>query len=212
MAVRPARKRHDEDEPATPVAARVGARQLQALDAGEGVPVARRDFAPGGEHLLEPRELGEADRTRDLREAVVEAQPVVVQPAHVARAPLVSLRLYALPESLPVAHHHPALARRQLLVRIEGEDRRVAAPADGAPVRVHRPERLASVLHDGDPRPGGELLQRVQIGGVAEDVNRQKRSRARAHRRLRRVRVDVQGHGVDVGEHRPRTLVEHRVR
>src|SRR5437763_909558 len=92
VAVRPVRKLHDEDEPSAAVAARIGAGQLQALDAGEGLSVAGRDFAPRREHLLEARELGQADRARDLRQAVVEAEPVVIQPVQIARAPLVSLR------------------------------------------------------------------------------------------------------------------------
>src|SRR5436190_529748 len=39
VAVRPVRKLHDEDEPSAAIAARIGAGQPQALDAGEGLSV-----------------------------------------------------------------------------------------------------------------------------------------------------------------------------
>ena len=40
---------------------------------------------------LEALELRDAERAGDVREAVVEAEPVVVEPAHVRRAALVAL-------------------------------------------------------------------------------------------------------------------------
>ena len=56
------------------------------------------DARPRGEHPLEPLELGEPERAGELREAVVEAEPVVVEPVHVGRAALVSLAVDALLE------------------------------------------------------------------------------------------------------------------
>ena len=41
-------------------------------------------------------ELGQAERARDVGQAVVEAEAVVVEPAHVGRAALVALGVDAL--------------------------------------------------------------------------------------------------------------------
>ena len=87
----PARDLHDEHEPAAAVAAGVRARQLEPLDAGERLAVARGDPRAGGEHAVEALELGEADRAGEVGQAVVEAEAVVVEPAHVRRAALVAL-------------------------------------------------------------------------------------------------------------------------
>ena len=76
---------------------------------------------------------------------------------------------------------HAALPRRQLLVRVEAEDGRVAAAADRDAVGVDRAERLAGVLDDRQAEP----LERRQVGGEAEDVHRQQRFRALGDRRLR---------------------------
>ena len=103
---------------------------------------------------------------------------------------------------------HPALAGGQLLVGVEAEHRRVPAPADRAAVGVARAERLAGVLDD---RQARSALERGHVGRVAEDVHRQQRRRALGHRRRGGLRVEVQRHRVDVGEHRPRALVQHGV-
>ena len=108
--------------------------------------------------------------------------------------------------------HHPALAGRELLVGVEAEDRRIAAPPDGRAVRVPRAERLAGVLDDPEPVPRRDLLERGHVGGVAEDVHRQQRPRALGHRGGRRLRVEVQRHRVDVREDRPRALVQRGIR
>ena len=110
-------------------------------------------------------------------EPVVEAEPVVVEPAHVRRAALVALGVDAL-LALGRAHHeHPALARGQLLVGVEAERRGMAAAADRHAVGVHRAERLAGVLDDRQRR--GARAPR-HVGRVAEDVHRQQRRRALA--------------------------------
>ena len=93
----PARQLHHVDEPAAAVAAGVRARQLQALDAGQRLAVQRRHARAGGQHLVEALELGQPERAGDVREPVVEAEPVVVEPAHVGRAALVALAVDALP-------------------------------------------------------------------------------------------------------------------
>src|SRR5918912_196943 len=62
------------------------------------------------QQVVEPLELGQADRAGDVGEAVVEAEAVVVQPAHVRRAALVALGVHALLHRRVAGDHHPALA------------------------------------------------------------------------------------------------------
>ena len=100
-----------------------------------------------------------------------------------------------------------ALAGRHLLVRVEAEHRRMPATADRSPVGVDRAQRLAGVLDDRH----AQALEGRQVGRVAEDVHRQQRRRAIGDRGRGGVGVEVQGHGVDVGEHRPRALVDRHV-
>ena len=83
----------------------------------------------------------------------------------------------------------------------------MAAAADRHAVGVDRAERLARVLDDRQAEP----LERREVGGVAEDVHRQQRRRALRDRRRGGVRVEVQRHRVDVGEHGPRALVHGHV-
>ena len=104
-----------------------------------------------GEHVVEALELGEPERARDVGEAVVEAEPVVVEPAHVGRAALVALGVDPLLVLGRAERDHAALAGRQLLVGVEAEDRRVAAAADRRAVGVdarraprRRPRRSAA--------------------------------------------------------------------
>ena len=52
--------------------------------------------------------------------------------------------------------------------------------------------------------PVSQLTEGAQVGGLAEDVDGHHGPRALRDRRLGRVRVEAQGHRVDVGEHRRR--------
>ena len=81
----------------------------------------------GGQHLVEALELCQPQRACDVRQAVVEPQPVVVEPAHVRRAALVSLGVDALLERRVGHRDDAALAGRHLLVGVEAEHRRMPA-------------------------------------------------------------------------------------
>ena len=89
-----------------------------------------------------------------------------------ARPWLRSLRRRAA-VSAPSGIDHPPLARRQLLVRVEGEGGEVAARPHPPALGVDRAERLAGVLEDPEAAAGGELLELGHRRGVAEDVDRQ---------------------------------------
>src|SRR3954451_9707407 len=78
VAVAPARQLDDEDEPAALVAAGVLAGQLEALDVGQQLAIPARHARPRGKHVVEPPELDDPQRARDVAEAVVEAEAVVV--------------------------------------------------------------------------------------------------------------------------------------
>ena len=99
------------------------------------------------------------------------------------RAALVALGVDARLRAGSPSVDHPALARRELLVGVEAEDRGVAAGADRRAVGVDGAERLAGVLDDRQP----EALERRQVGRVAEDVDRQQRGRAVGDRRRGRL-------------------------
>jgi hypothetical protein len=148
VAVHVVRQLHDVNEPAAALPVGVGTGQPEAVDAAEPLAVERRDARPPGEQLLEPFELGEAERAGDVVEPVVEAEPVVIEPAHVRRPALVALGVDAFLRLGVGTHDHASLARRDLLVRVEAEDGEVAARARGAAVGVQRPECLAGVLDE----------------------------------------------------------------
>ena len=130
VAVDPARQLHDEHEPAAAIAADIGTRQLQRFDARERLAIAVGDPGPRGEHLVEPLELRKAQRAGDVRQPVVEPQPIVIEPPHVGRATLVSLGVDALLERRVGHRDDAALSGRHLLVRVEAEHRRMPARAD----------------------------------------------------------------------------------
>ena len=204
IAIHPGRQLHDEHEPAAAIAAGIGAGKLEPLDAGKRREVQRGDPRPIVQHRVQMRELRDPERACEIRQPVVEAEPVVIEPAHVRRAALVSLGVDPhLDRGIP-GRDHPALAGRQLLVGVEAEHRRVASRTDRHSVGVHRAERLAGVLDDRQP----QALERRDVGRIAEDVHRQQRRRPRADRGARRGWVDVQGRSVDVGEHGRGTLVD----
>ena len=194
-----ARDLHDEDEPAADVPAAVRAGQAEPVLCGqrrERLAVGRGDVRAVGQHAAEALQLRKPQRRLKLCEPVVEAQAIVVEPVHVRRAALVSLGV-DLDLHVGVAQRdHSALARRQLLVRVEAEDRRVPPRADGLTVGVDGAECLAGILDDRQP----ELLERRDVGGVAEDVDRKQRRRAVGDRGGRGGRVEVQRDRIDVGE------------
>ena len=167
--------------------------------------------ARGSEHRVELLELGDAERRGDVGEPVVEAEPVVVEPAHVDGPALVALAAQAGRLGGVGGDDHPPLPRRHLLVGVEGEGGEVAAGADLASLGVDRAERLTGVLEEAEAVLGGKRLELRHRRRVAEDVDRQDADRALADRRRRGSRIEVERLGVDVAEDRPGALVEQAV-
>ena len=147
-------------------------------DVGEQLAVARRDGRALREDLVDSLELRHADRGRHLVEAVVVAEPVVLEPLAVVRATLVRERLQARLQVDVVGRDHAALARGDLLVRVEGEDREVPVRAD-ASARGDRPDGLGGILDHREPVPPRDLVDAVDRARVAEDVHREDRPRPR---------------------------------
>ena len=87
----------------------------------------------------------------------------------------------------------------------------MAAGADHRAVGVDRAERLARVLDQPQAAGLDQPLERRHVGGVAEHVHGQHGGGALAHRGGGGGGIEVQRHGVDVGEHRLRSLVQHGV-
>ncbi len=75
------------------------------------------------------------------------------------------------------AGQHAALPRHELLVRVEAERGRVAARSDPGAGGVDGAERLARVLDDAQAPFPGELLERLHVGGIPEQVHRQQPGR-----------------------------------
>ena len=108
---------------------------------------------------------------------------------------------------------HAALARRQLLVGVEGEGGGVAARArPRTPSASTAPSAWQRVLEQAEAALGGERLERRHRRRVAEDVDRQEsRGRAPPTAAARRRRIDVERHRVDVAEDGRRALVQQAV-
>src|SRR5215216_6999949 len=99
-------------------------RQLQAVDTNEELRVASGRRGAKREDLVELLQLREPDGGLEIREAVVEADPHVVEPPALVGAALVAQRAEQLRLVLRVGRHDAALAGGDLLVRVEAEDGR----------------------------------------------------------------------------------------
>ena len=73
-------------------------REARAPDLLQRLAVEARHPLATGQQLVESLELRQPKRTGDVRQAVVEAQPVVVEPVHVGRTALIALGVDALLE------------------------------------------------------------------------------------------------------------------
>jgi hypothetical protein len=135
----------------------------------------------------------------------------VLQPAALVAASLVAQRAQETPLLLGVRRHHAALARRHLLVRVEGEDRARAVRAERC-TAIDGAERLTRILDEREAVLVRDRAQLVELARVAVDVDRDDRLRPRRDRSLYRTGIEVQRACVDVREHRDPALVDEAVR
>jgi hypothetical protein len=154
--------------------------------------------------LRPPVELCEKDteeRGLQLVEPRVVADEVEVD---LVRRAVERKHAHALEQRLVVRRDETAVAdAKEVLRREEAERRDVADLRDAG-----RAERLRGVL---DHRHA-ELRQLDGGSGTAEQVHRHDRARARRDPRRDVVDVDVQRHGIDVGEDRGRAAAGDRLR
>ena len=135
----------------------------------------------------------------------------MLEPPAPVSAALVAEALEQPPLLLGVRRHHAAFPRRDLLVRVEGEDRGGAVRADAC-AAVLRAERLAGVLDQRQPVPLAELPQGVELARVAVDVDGDDGLRPLRDRGLDRGGIEVHRALVDVGEDGHCPLVDGAVR
>jgi hypothetical protein len=105
-----------------------------------------------------------------------------------------------MPLLLGMRHDHPTLARRELLVRIEGEDARRAVGAEGS-TAILGAERLARVVDQRKAVAAGDRAELVELTRVAVDVHGDDRLRPLGDRGLDGGGIEIERPPVDVGEH-----------
>ena len=154
----------------------VGQRQLD-IHIREQLRVALGDRPPRLEDPVELLELADPERRRDVVEAIVVTEPPVLEPARRLEPPLVAQRDEQLVLLRRPGRHRPALAGRDLLVRVEREDRRVAVRAERTAL-VERPERLARILNERQTVLVTDRPQLVDLARIPVDVDRDDRLRA----------------------------------
>src|SRR6266511_3286140 len=181
------------------------------LEALEQLRVAVRDLCASGEDPVELLELPDPERGGHVVEAVVVTEAPVQEPRARLEPSLVAQRREQLVLALVVRRDGAALTRRDLLVRIEREHRRVAVRPDGPPF-VPRSERLARVLDERETVLAAELQQRIELARVAEDVDCDDRLRPLGDGSLDGGRIEVVRVWIDVREHRCGALVDRAVR
>src|SRR6266511_3175779 len=146
VAIRGFGQPHDIDKPRAHVLFVVCERRLH-LEALEQPRVAGRDLCASGEDPVELLELTDPERRGHVVEAVVVTEAPVQEPRARLEPSLVAQRREQLVLALVVRRDGAALTRRDLLVRIEREHRRMAVRPDGPPF-VPCSERLARVLDE----------------------------------------------------------------
>ncbi len=189
----------------------VGQRSLHPFEALKQIRVACRHDATERQKGVKPLQLGDSERGREIVETVVVAEPNVLEPAAGVRATLVGEALEQAPILFRRDRDRTTLPGRHLLVGVEGEDRPMIEGAERT-APVLGAERLTGILDEGERVPRGDLAERSELAGIAEDIDGDNGLRARSDCRLDGRRVQVQGVRIDVHEDRPRTFVEDAVR
>ena len=147
-------------------------------------------------------ELAEGDRGEDVGEIrLVAGHGDVVERA--VPAPHDAEIVDRGRDVVAVGRDDPALARGDVLRRVEREARDIGERADLA-AAVLALDRVRGVLHDRQP----ERPQRVEIGRLAREVHGQDGLRPRPHERRDVLRIDVEVRRADVCEDRRRARVD----
>ena len=202
----------------------LGIRGLQTVVGAERVVVCARDFSAAAHEVVGAFELGQADGGVYVGEVVLEAHVVDFV---IPRAALV----VALPRVLvhPVQAgdrdfirergvrrgDHAALGGGEILGGVEAEASEIADGADlRHPAAVHVARgagRVRGVLDHFQIVVARDVENAIHVAGVTGKVHRQNSAHAFVLAALERLldagRVDVEGAGIDVDEHRTRAEV-----
>ncbi len=128
----------------------VRAGKFESLDAVQELRVAVSDGGPSREDLVELFELSEADRRTNVVDPIVEPESRVLEPAARVGATLVPEAAQKTPLTFGMRRDHAPFSRRDLLVRVEGEDRGWSVRAEHIPA-IARAQCLARVLDEREP-------------------------------------------------------------
>ena len=149
--------------------------------AGQRRAIARRERPPPRRPAAQQRQPRGQDGRLQLVESRVDARLLMVIAIRLAA---VSQPADALREPAIVGDDRAAIAKRaEILGGIEAECSSHPDRADG-PAAGGRQMRLAAVLDDGEVVARGDALDRGHVGGLAVQVDRQDRARARSDRAL----------------------------
>ena len=167
------------------------------LEEGE---ISCRGFASLEGPGLEIAELDAKDGGLDGIESRVEADLVVMVLGLHAMDPQPS---QGSAQEWVIGRHHPTIAEAaQVLGGVEAERGGLAEPAGPASL-VGRTDRLGGILQHEQAVMPRDLVDRVHVGGLTVEMDRDDRTRLRRHGRLDLRRVDIVGVRLDVDEHRP---------
>src|SRR5258708_6436883 len=161
------------------------------------------------EDRFDPLQLFDAESAIQLRDAIVVAELLVLEPLAGRASPLI-------PE-LPGPHRDVRVVRdddaaftgRDLLVRIEAEDTRISERAHLAAL-VFRAERFASVFDHEEPMAVGDLLDLGERRGTAKGMHHDDGARAGCNCLLDPGGIEIQRLGIDIDEDPRRSLLTRR--
>ena len=136
--------------------------------------------------------------------AVREAPPGIVAHA-MQREPLEARRILG-----PPRENHAALAGDYVLGHIKAETAEIADGPNRAAV-IAAFDGMGAVLDHSQVMMLRQGHQGAHIAGTARKMHRQDGARARGDARRHRGRIEVEGHGIHIGEHGCRTGMEDRI-
>ena len=182
--------------------------ELQRVLARERLVVQLHNGPTSLLELGELAELPQPERRLYVGHIVLEAREhdlVIPRPAPIVAAPPVAghavqaHRPRAL-EECRIAGEHPALGSRHVLGRIEAEGGRVATRSDRPPA-ILGGHRVGRVLDHRESGPARQLVDELEVHGMARVMDRQDGSRPRGERGGGQCGIDVQGVRLHVDQH-----------
>ncbi len=158
-------------------------------------------------HLGRPEVVAQVHEQEALVDAGVRDVGLVLD---VARPAVRAQHAGQVGDQIVVGDDHPALDRADVVREVEAEGAHDAEGAGRAALES-RAVGLAGVLDDVQPVATGQLAQRPHVAGVAQQVHRHQRPRARPDGPLDRGGIEREGLEIHVDQHRHQPHVHQRV-